>query len=144
MVTTAMMEPCLVELIVSNLTKGILIFSSASAKVATVALVDWIARSSRGSLLSQFSFCNGLRYRIVVPVASSTVAGSWEHGIVALSSSTSLRIEELCCHHHLLLLRGVCIWCLSLVDQVEQVSLICSCILMANTAGCTNSVVTNT
>ena len=88
MVTTALMEPCLVELIVSNLTKGILIFSSTGAKVATVALVDWIARSSRGSLLSQFSFCNGLRYRTVVPVTTSTVASSLEHGIVALSSTS--------------------------------------------------------
>lgn len=135
-----MMEPCLVELVGSNLTKGILIFSSTSAKVATVALVDWIARSSWGSLLSELSFCNCLGYRIII-VVTSTVTCSWEHNIVSLCSS--LGVEELCSHHHLLLLRGVCIWSLSLVYQVEQVSLISRSILMANTTCRSNSVMTN-
>lgn len=46
MMTAAMVEPSLVELIGSNLTQGILIFSCTGPKVATVALVDWIACTS--------------------------------------------------------------------------------------------------
>lgn len=141
MVSAAMMEPCLVELVGSNLTKGILIFSSTSAKVATVALVDWIARSSRGSLLSQLSFCNCLGYRIIIVVTSTVVTCSWEHAIVSLHSS--LGVEELCSHHHLLLLGGIRIWSFSLIDQVEQMSLISRSILMADTASSSNSVMTN-
>ena len=51
-VTAAVVEPSLVELVGSNLTKGILIFCCSSAKVATVALMDWITCAARRSLLS--------------------------------------------------------------------------------------------
>lgn len=110
-VTAAMMEPSLVELIGSNLTKGILIFCCSGAKVATVALVDWIARSARRSLLSQFGLRNRLGYRIAIRMVS-TGARTGEHDIVA-----SL-VEKLRCHHHLLLLTCVCVWRLALVHQV--------------------------
>lgn len=62
MISTSMMEPSLVELVGSNLTKGILIFSRTSAEVATIALVDWVACSARSPLLSQLGFGNRLRY----------------------------------------------------------------------------------
>lgn len=109
--TAAMVEPSLVELIGSNLTQGILIFSCTGPKVATVALVDWIACTSRSSLLSQFSLCNGLGYRITIRMVS-TGARTWEHDIVAAL------VEKLRCHHHLLLLACVCVWCLTLIDQI--------------------------
>ena len=57
MVPTSMMEPSLVELVGSNLTKSILVLSSTSAEIATVALMNWVTRTSGGSLLSQFSLC---------------------------------------------------------------------------------------
>ena len=135
--TASMMEPSLIELVGSNLTKCILVFSCTSAKVATVALVDWIACTSRSPLLSQFSFGNCFRYRIVVIVAS-IIYCTWEHGIITTG------IEKLCGHHHLLLLRVVCIWCLSLIHQVEKMSLIGCSILVADATCCPNSIVTNT
>lgn len=43
----------------------------------------------------------------------ATVARSWEHDVV------STRVEELCCHVHLLLLSNVGVWGLALIHQVE-------------------------
>ena len=134
MTATAVMEPGLVELIGSNLTERILVFSCTSAKVTTFALVDWVARSSRCPLLSKLSFRDRLRYRVVGSVPS-TVACAWEHLIVAA------RVEKLCCHHHLLLLRSVRIWRLPLVDQVEQVGLVRRSILVAHSTRRADSVV---
>ena len=54
---TSVMESSLVELIGSNLTEGILILSGSCAKVATVALMDRVACTTRSSLLSQLSLC---------------------------------------------------------------------------------------
>ena len=64
----------------------------------------------------------------------STSTGAREHNII-----TTL-VEKLRSHHHLLLLTCVRIWCLSLVDQIEQVCLV-GCILMADTARRANSIV---
>lgn len=109
--TTAVMEPSLVELVGSNLTKGILIFSCSSAKVATVALVNWITGSSRCPLLSQFSLSNRFWNRVTIRVVC-TGTWTWEHDIIAT------RIEKLRSHHHLLLLACVCVWGLPLIDQI--------------------------
>lgn len=109
--TAAVVEASLVELVGSNLTKGILIFCCSSAKVATVALMDWVTCAPRRSLLSKLGLCDRLRYGIAIRVVST---GAWtrEHDVV-----TTL-IEKLRCHHHLLLLACVCVWCLSLIHQV--------------------------
>ena len=135
-VTAAVVEPSLVELIGSNLTKGILIFCCSSAKVATVALMDWITRAARRSLLSQLGLCNRLRYRVAIRVVSTGTCWTWEHDIVATL------IEKLRCHHHLLLLACVCVWCLSLIHQVKQVCLVGS-ILVADAARGADSIVTH-
>jgi len=134
--STSVMEPSLVELVGSNLTKGILIFSRTSAEVATIALVDWVACSARSPLLSQLGFGNRLRYRVVVLMAS-TVTSTGEHDIV------SSLIEKLSSHHHLLLLTCVCIRSLSLVHQVKQMSLVCSSVLMSHSTRRSDSIVTN-
>ena len=62
-----------------------------------------------------------------------TATATHHHGIV------TTRIEELSCHHHLLLIR-VSIWCFALVDQIKQVSLVGSSVLMANSTCSSNSV----
>ena len=67
---------------------------------------------------------------------SSVVARSWKHHVVAAG------IEKLSSHHHLLLLAGVRVWCLPLIDQVEQMSLI-RCILVADSAGGADTIVAN-
>lgn len=59
-VTAAVVEASLVELVGSNLTKGILIFCCSSAKVATVALMDWVTCAARRSLLSKLGLCDRL------------------------------------------------------------------------------------
>ena len=66
---------------------------------------------------------------------SPVVARTWKHRIGATG------IEKLSGHHHLLLLTRVRIRCLPLIHQVEQVRLVCSSILMADSARGTNSVV---
>ena len=135
-VSTSMMEPSLVELVGSNLTKGILVFSRTGAEVATVALVDRVACSTRSPLLSQLGFGNRLWYRIV-SLVSSTVSCTREHNIIATG------IEKLRSHHHLLLLASVRIRGLPLVHQVEEVSLIGGSILVTNSTGRSNSVMTH-
>ena len=70
-------------------------------------------------------------------MVASTVSSSWEHDIVAA------RIEKLRGHHHLLLLARVRVWCFPLVHQIQQVGLIGSCVLVADTTGCSNSIVAN-
>ena len=135
--TASMMEPSLVELIGSNLIESVLILSCTSAKVATVALVDGVASTTRSPLLSQFSLCNCFRYRVVVSMASTiTLAG--EHYIVASC------IEKLRCHHHLLLLTRVRIGRLTLVDQIEQVRLVSCCVLMTDATRSADSVMAYT
>lgn len=135
--STSMMEPSLVELVGSNLTKGILVFSRTSSEVATIALMDRVASSTRSPLLSQLSFGNCLRYWVVSLVAS-TVSSSWEHYVIAA------RIEKLCSHHHLLLLTCVRVWCFPLVHEIQQVCLVSSCILVADTTGRSNSIMAYT
>lgn len=58
MMTAAVVEASLVELVGRNLTKGILIFCCSSAKVATVALMDWVTCAARRSLLSKLGLCD--------------------------------------------------------------------------------------
>lgn len=66
----------------------------------------------------------------------STGAWTREHDIVATL------IEKLRCHHHLLLLACVCVWCLPLIHQVQQVGLVGS-ILVTDATCSANSVVSN-
>lgn len=45
-------EPSLIELVGSNLTKCILVFCRTCSEVTAIALVDWVACTARRSLLS--------------------------------------------------------------------------------------------
>lgn len=136
-VTTSMVEACLVELISSNLTECILVLSCACPEVAAVALVNWVACTSRGPLLSQLCFCNCFRDRIAIRVVGTGAGRAWEHDVVAA------RVEELGRHHHLLLLgRGIRVWGLPLINKVQQMSLI-SCILMPDSTRSSNPVVSH-
>lgn len=66
----------------------------------------------------------------------STGAWTREHDVVATL------IEKLRCHHHLLLLACVCVWCLSLIHQVKQVCLVGRVLVADATCGA-NSIVSN-
>lgn len=57
---TSVVEPSLVELVGGYLAEGVLVFSSACAKVSTIALMDRVASSTRSSLLSQLCFSDCL------------------------------------------------------------------------------------
>ena len=126
MVAAWMMIASLVELV--YLVNSIVILRSIISKVSLVTLVDWITSSSWLSLLTEFGLCNRFRnWRIVWMVSTGW---SWEHSIVISVGW----VEELCRHHHLLLLIILSTRCLSLVDQIEEMSLIL--ILMASDSTC--------
>lgn len=80
--------------------------------------VDWVARSSRSTLLSHSSL--GDRFLST----SLSLAESCEepaHCILVL-------VEELSCHHHLLLKFAlVGVGGLALIDQIEKLSLVACC-----------------
>lgn len=60
MASRMMMEPSLVELVGCNLIECVLVFSRSLPKVASVALMNWVACTSRCSLLPQLSLSNRL------------------------------------------------------------------------------------
>ena len=83
-------------------------------------LVDWIACSSVCSLLSQLCLSNCFWDLLIASLIGSWRVHTIQHILIILS-----RIKELLsCHHHLLLLILASIWSFSLVNQVEQMSLI--------------------
>ena len=117
----------------SYLAQGILVLSC----ICLVVQVHWVAGTSRCSLLPKFGLCDCFRNMTRIVGLMST----WKHLVVVAAALG--RIEKLCCHHHLLLLILASIWCLSLVYQVEEMSLVRSCVLMANSTRSSYSVVTN-
>jgi len=52
MTTRVMVKPSLIELLGSNLTERILVFCRSCSEVTAIALVDWVACTTRCSLLS--------------------------------------------------------------------------------------------
>lgn len=133
MMSTWMMIACLIELI--YLIYCIMVLSCIWSKLSLITLMDWITGTSWCSLLTKFSFCNCLWNRWIVWMMTTL---SRVYGVIRMR-----RVEKLGCHHHLLLLSSLSIWCFPLVYKIEQVSLIL--ILMATNSTCsTNSIVTNT
>ena len=113
MVTTRIvMITSLVELI--HLIYSILVLSCVLTEITLVTLMDWVASTSWSSLLTEFGLGNCFRNWRVVRMVST--GWSWEHTIISML----WWIEELCGHHHLLLLGSLLTtWCFSLIDKVE-------------------------
>ena len=125
-----------VELIGGYVVECVLILSSiARVEGALLAVVHGIACSSGCPLLTHLGLGNGLGNGGVVAVVG-TIACSCEDALVGA-------IKELRRHHHLLLI-GIGVGCFALVDQVEEVSLVGSCILMSHSTRCSNAVVAHT
>jgi hypothetical protein len=132
--TRIVMITGLVELL--HLIDGIVVLSCILTELTLVTLMDGIAGTSGCSLLTKFGLGNSFGNWGVVWVVST--GRSWVHTSVIVC----WLVEELCSHHHLLLLGSLSTWCFPLIHKVEKMSLILV-LVTANSTCSSNSIVSN-